>query len=342
VLLATYQFPIFNVEEIMMKKFLYCIFVASLCYCATWDDITNPDLPITLSNSFTVPTGYWNPIEGKSNVWYFRLYNEVITNGGILDLGRYFSREEINLKIIPIYNAILAGRITNYTHGTVPVKNFRTVNWAAVASGTNNSLTVNDLTVISNAYLPSPFTLGGDLDMNGYNITNMAEPTVDSHAATKGYVDGCTDYARVTALQAATNEAAKRAWVQMQISSSGGAYPGLGYTCGALSAGAQVNSYSKYIGTISTAIFRYTYAYSQTATGLTPTNYLIVRTHNLLSFQDNNLYWYPANYATPWLVTQITRTVVCSNVVQMIAYSPNPLTQHTCVWMSAEYMIVNP
>ena len=83
--------------------------VCFTCFATVWSDITDPTLPLTLSNTW-------------SKTYVFCGRN--ITTNKTLNLGKYFSREQINSKIHILYKDINSGKLSYSTNGLVPIANF--------------------------------------------------------------------------------------------------------------------------------------------------------------------------------------------------------------------------
>ena len=90
------------------------------CQADVWEDLISPDNPLTIQNNFEKP--------------YSLLGRNIATNG-TLNLGRFFSREQINSVIHTIYKDINSGKISYTLTGLVPVKN-----WRATGSSTTGSV----------------------------------------------------------------------------------------------------------------------------------------------------------------------------------------------------------
>ena len=92
-----------------MKTILIILMCVGCCFAGVWEDITSADNPITLSNTWS-----------KTYV----IYNKSIATNKTLNLGRYFSREQINEIIHQLYKDINSGKLSYTTNGLVPVANF--------------------------------------------------------------------------------------------------------------------------------------------------------------------------------------------------------------------------
>jgi hypothetical protein len=95
----------------MKTRILFCMLIIISCvaFSGTWEDITNPDLPITVSNKF------------EKNI---QLLGRTIRTNEVVDLGSEFSRERINANMKAIYDAYTSGKISITNSGNIPVKNF--------------------------------------------------------------------------------------------------------------------------------------------------------------------------------------------------------------------------
>lgn len=94
----------------MKKKLLLvaCVF-AFTAVSGIWDVISNPDIPLTVSNKFEKAVDFGG-ITLKTNQ--------------VKDLGTVMTRENINRNAKQLYDLYMQGKIDIITNGNVPVKSF--------------------------------------------------------------------------------------------------------------------------------------------------------------------------------------------------------------------------
>ena len=133
-----------------MKKILFLLLISFTCFATVWEDLSSPDNPLTIQNNFEKP--------------YSLLGRNIATNG-TLNLGKYFSREQINSAIHTIYKDINSGKLSYTLSGLLPVRNWRGGNaiTGSVSSAYNGNRAIK-ATTMPTGMNPGTATLSEFLD----------------------------------------------------------------------------------------------------------------------------------------------------------------------------------
>ena len=104
-----------HIENIMKNRMIACIIASvivvlcTLCFGDLWSDLINPNMPLTLSNTFEASVS---------------VVGITIQTNQAVDMGLVVTREEINRNVWQIYSNIIMGKLSYTTNGNVPVANF--------------------------------------------------------------------------------------------------------------------------------------------------------------------------------------------------------------------------
>ncbi len=142
-----------------MRKLIFAtLIIAYIGHATVWDDIINPDLALTISNTFeaSVP---WAGYEIRTNA--------------VLDLGSVMSRESINHNVFTLYDLIMRGKFSYTTNGLIPVKNFTRSSGGGGGGTDTNAVQRSGDTMTGSLTTP-------ELIAGGISVTNLVVHGTDA------------------------------------------------------------------------------------------------------------------------------------------------------------------